>query len=1005
MFRVRKIFVLFTLLIIIVFSLISCEKDDGPVEIIDVLSTNNTTVQVTFSRPLSDDAKNAFHYKITRPGYDDQKGWHALLDIIDVDLRDDGLSILLTTSPQSAVTYQMEVLGIRDTNGNPLNPLLGEEILFVGTAPFMLRDLDGDGLSDADEQYGWTVPVVLQDGSKMSREVNSDANNPDSDGDNLTDNEERAHTTNPRSADTDGDGLSDDLEIHMYLSNPLYTDTDEDGIGDGDETLMFLTSPVLMDTDGDGADDFQEIMTGGRNPRLAEMPQLSLELYGDPLIELDYNIEQNKYSESQKLSRDEQEQVDTDNVSTKMSIENTVSLHTEVEVGTSQWPPSASAKMTTDTEFHHGYFHDTSSNWTQSSVEESQEKFTSDEISSISYADGKLSVAMKIVNLSELSFKVKDLRVMAYRLERGGKFSIIGTMSPDTTGWPDGEFILGPGGDFTMEVQREHIGAEIMLALFNNPTAMLFEVGSYSIFMLDDFGVEETMNLAKLGENVGHKTGLIVIDYGNGDVERYMVATNLRRKENGSGYGVTLKESLSDIIGLDYEVCEQIDPKTGSVNQSVLCRIGNVSTFKCDEETFEAGQIPSVCIDQINPAIKGFWTVAGTGAIFDQEDIGDFEDIILESGQQIRLVFLKDSDGDGIFDREEYLLGTNKFDIDTDKDGLSDYEESKIGWQIDVAGKPPYQVFPDPRFADWDGDLLDDWDELNEGTDPFLEDTDSDDTSDVSDQNPLAGECLKGDMYNLNLSAWWDGSYEKSENEYLAVDVWNKDSTVKGKIHGYDLETEPVKSIEDDNAFLLNQGIDQRTRFIDVPSNETISPTYEHTIAVRVYWEGLASGADQATLLTKGSTDTATYALYITKEGKIKYSIYRHYKRKCWSAGVDSWCKDYERNEKVDCVSDVGIVPREWAVIAATFGDDWMRIYINGEFAGDERTYESSNSVRKWTLSLVQNTDVLRVGCDLQTPAQWPFLGLMDDIQIFHTALNAEQIENLYHMGICEIEN
>jgi hypothetical protein len=32
-----------------------------------------------------------------------------------------------------------------------------------------------------------------------------------------------------------------------------------------------------------------------------------------------------------------------------MSIENTVQLHTEVEAGTGNWPPSANAKLTTDT--------------------------------------------------------------------------------------------------------------------------------------------------------------------------------------------------------------------------------------------------------------------------------------------------------------------------------------------------------------------------------------------------------------------------------------------------------------------------------------------------------------------------------------------------------------------------------------------------------------------------------------------------------------------------------
>jgi hypothetical protein len=80
--------------------------------------------------------------------------------------------------------------------------------------------------------------------------------------------------------------LSDFAEIHQYFSEPLQRDTDGDGIPDGAEVSLFKTSPVMEDTDGDGANDYQEIATGGRNPRLAELPQLSLELHGDPLIQL-----------------------------------------------------------------------------------------------------------------------------------------------------------------------------------------------------------------------------------------------------------------------------------------------------------------------------------------------------------------------------------------------------------------------------------------------------------------------------------------------------------------------------------------------------------------------------------------------------------------------------------------------------------------------------------------------------------------------------------------------
>ena len=57
----------------------------------------------------------------------------------------------------------------------------------------------------------------------------------DSDRDGLTDEEELALGTSPRSADTDADGLSDRDEVEQWGTNPLNPDTDGDGFLDGGE--------------------------------------------------------------------------------------------------------------------------------------------------------------------------------------------------------------------------------------------------------------------------------------------------------------------------------------------------------------------------------------------------------------------------------------------------------------------------------------------------------------------------------------------------------------------------------------------------------------------------------------------------------------------------------------------------------------------------------------------------------------------------------------------------
>lgn len=54
----------------------------------------------------------------------------------------------------------------------------------------------------------------------------------DSDGDGLSDDQERGLGTNPFAADTDGDGLFDAEEVNKYFTNPNLADTDGDGFSD-----------------------------------------------------------------------------------------------------------------------------------------------------------------------------------------------------------------------------------------------------------------------------------------------------------------------------------------------------------------------------------------------------------------------------------------------------------------------------------------------------------------------------------------------------------------------------------------------------------------------------------------------------------------------------------------------------------------------------------------------------------------------------------------------------
>ena len=104
------------------------------------------------------------------------------------------------------------------------------------------KDSDGDGLTDIEE-----------------KNIGTDPHDADSDDDGLSDGQEHFDTkTDPLNPDTDGDGLTDGKEIEIG-TDPLKADTDGDGLNDGDEFLKTKTDPLQADSDHDGVNDGLEV--------------------------------------------------------------------------------------------------------------------------------------------------------------------------------------------------------------------------------------------------------------------------------------------------------------------------------------------------------------------------------------------------------------------------------------------------------------------------------------------------------------------------------------------------------------------------------------------------------------------------------------------------------------------------------------------------------------------------------------------------------------------------
>lgn len=126
------------------------------------------------------------------------------------------------------------------------------------TAVRLFGDKDKDGMPDVwEKQYGFD-PDDAGDGAG------------DADGDGVDNAGEYRFGTDPFSADSDGDGLSDGDEINTYRSNPRSSDTDDDGLTDAEEVQVHGSDPTDADSDDDGLDDFEEVTNYQTDPTQAD---------------------------------------------------------------------------------------------------------------------------------------------------------------------------------------------------------------------------------------------------------------------------------------------------------------------------------------------------------------------------------------------------------------------------------------------------------------------------------------------------------------------------------------------------------------------------------------------------------------------------------------------------------------------------------------------------------------------------------------------------------------
>jgi hypothetical protein len=140
-----------------------------------------------------------------------------------------------------------------DSDGDGVSDVIERQI---GTDPQNI-DTDGDTLTDGDE-----LLLAGPPNAQGNYYFSADPTTPDTDGDGLGDAEEIGANLDPKQADSDNDGLTDDVETAAGNQlNPTLADADQDGLEDGWETGMG-TNPNSKDGDNDGLDDAIEVQLG-----------------------------------------------------------------------------------------------------------------------------------------------------------------------------------------------------------------------------------------------------------------------------------------------------------------------------------------------------------------------------------------------------------------------------------------------------------------------------------------------------------------------------------------------------------------------------------------------------------------------------------------------------------------------------------------------------------------------------------------------------------------------
>lgn len=703
------------------------------------------------------------------------------------------------------------------------------------------QDSDSDGVPDCTEIAGWsfgvTSPQELSDDSPaVRREVDSDPQNPDTDGDGVLDGDEYRLNSDPRVEDTDGDGLSDADEIHRFHTRANHADSDNDSLPpgggarepqlfDNNEVREQRSNPRLADSDGDSVSDYHEIVEENTNPRIADLPNVELIAVpglSRPQLDLDYEVEETTGTEQERSS--------TTGVTTgseqssETSREATEKYGVEAEVGgkcgfegcevEEKMKVSSSHSTTTGsrTEF---------SNSREMSQEHGEIASRSAERKVTLKPTGCMQVVLRLRNSGPVSVSVGNLQVLAWTPsgDGSGDSRLLAALQPiegdvslqdcPATQPGFGPVELAPGAQTDVAFGQQ-INSRVIMDFLANPTSISYELGAITMTGTNVAGQQVDFQ-ADVATKVRDRTASIEINYGDGTLHSIDVEAVTPFKQDGHPVGVTLGEVLSEGLA---DLSPQFSDEPGE--RSRLQALLNPETNEMVANSSEPGD--------------GAWSIIGNGTGIESEET-PWQDIVLQPGDVVSLLYARDADLDGLPDAVESALGTNPQSADTDGDDArcstlpdqpseptdpapeswpqgcraawadlqdnpespyfesSDYFEAKIGWTVPFArdDHSEYHVKSSPTSCDADGDDSPDGPgtgnerygpcptgqgpEFTRLTDPMRADTNGDARLDGDQPLPDALRAVPVGGQLPVLVRRWGGAAELADTEPIAIAV------------------------------------------------------------------------------------------------------------------------------------------------------------------------------------------------------------------------------------------